>query len=82
MAVRNLILALQSLVQLLARDLKTLELIVESYSTKQQNYRVIWTQRQADDKNSDLNGLLIKKCYKCDHFFPLLTFLPEESANA
>lgn len=82
MAVRNLILALQHLVQLLTTDLKMLELTVESYSTKQQNYCAIWTQRQADDKNSDLNDLLIKKCYKCDHFFPLLTFLPEESANA
>lgn len=82
MAVQNLILALQHLVQLLAKELKMAELTVESYSTKQQNFCAIRTQRQADDKNSDLNDLLIKKCYKCDHFFPLLTFLPEESANA
>lgn len=80
MAAQNLILALQHLVQLLARELKMLELTVESYSSKQQNYCAI--QRQADDRKSDLNDLLIKKCYKCDHFFPLLTFLPEESANA
>lgn len=34
------------------------------------------------ENKSDLNGLLIKKCYKCDNFFFALTFLPEESANA